>query len=58
MAAFPKGSRKPKIVGKATSSRKLGGGIDTGSRFWGERRSPSPTLSYVADSVQHHEVFQ
>ena len=35
MANFPKEGRKPKIVGKITSSRKCGGGIDKESEFSG-----------------------
>ena len=45
MKNFPKGAEGLIIVGKTTSSRKLGGGIDKGIGLGGD--GPSPTLSYL-----------
>ena len=45
MTNFPKGAEGLIIVGKTTSSRKLGGGIDKGIGLGGD--GPSPTLSYL-----------
>ena len=47
MRNFPKGSRKPKIVGKTTSLRKLGGEIDKGVDLGGPRPSRPPSATWL-----------